>query len=131
MKSYEWYQELKKPTWVPPARLFGLVWSFLYLLIIISFGYTGFLFFKGLIPFAVLLPFILNIIFNLIYTPIQFGLRNNFLAAIDVLLVLVTLIFALISIFPYAGWVSLINIPYLLWVCFATVLQLTITFLNK
>jgi tryptophan-rich sensory protein len=34
-------------------------------------------------------------------------------------------------IFPYARWVSFINIPYLLWVAFATVLQLTITVLNK
>ncbi|HRY63077.1 MAG TPA: tryptophan-rich sensory protein [Patescibacteria group bacterium] len=125
-----WYQTLIKPSWAPPSWLFGPVWSVLYAVIIISFGYVGYLFAKGKIPFIVLLPFILNVIFNLAFTPLQFGLQNNLLAAIDILLVLVTLIWLLIAIYPYAKWVSYINIPYLLWVSFATVLQLSITVLN-
>jgi tryptophan-rich sensory protein len=130
MNIYSWYQQLIKPAWAPPAAVFGPVWTFLYVLIAISFGYAGFLFFKGKIPFIILLPFILNLIFNFAFAPIQFGLQNNFLAAIDILLVLGTLIWALLAIYPYAQWVSFINIPYLLWVSFATVLQLTITYLN-
>jgi translocator protein len=125
-----WYQMLIKPTWAPPSWLFGPVWTFLYVLIAVSFGYVAYLFFTKKIPFAVLLPFILNIIFNVAYTPIQFGLKNNLLASIDILLVLGTLIWALIAIYPYAKWVSFINIPYAAWVSFATVLQLTITVLN-
>lgn len=82
------------------------------------------------IPLAVALPFALNIIFNLSFTPLQFGLQNNLLAAIDILLVLGTLIWAMIAIYPYAHWITYIQIPYLLWVSFATVLQLTITYLN-
>ena len=128
--SYTWYQNLIKPSFAPPSWLFGPVWSVLYVLIIISYGYVGYLFFKHKISFLVLLPFILNIIFNLLFTPLQFGLKNNLLAAIDIVLVLGTLVWALFAIFPYAKWVSYINIPYLLWVCFATVLQLTITILN-
>ncbi len=131
MKSYEWYQTLIKPTWSPPAWLFGPVWTVLYGIIVASYGYVGYLFFTKKIPFVVILPFILNLIFNVIFTPIQFGLKNNYLASIDILLILGTLIWALIVIFPYARWVSFINIPYLLWVAFATVLQLTITVLNK
>ena len=131
MKSYEWYQTLIKPTWSPPAWLFGPVWTVLYGIIVASYGYVGYLFFTKKIPFVVILPFILNLIFNIIFTPIQFGLKNNYLASIDILLILGTLIWALIVIFPYARWVSFINIPYLLWVAFATVLQLTITVLNK
>lgn len=131
MKSYEWYQTLIKPTWSPPAWLFGPVWTVLYGIIVASYGYVGYLFFTKKVPFMVVLPFILNLIFNVIFTPIQFGLKNNFLASIDILLILGTLIWALIVIFPYARWVSFINIPYLLWVAFATVLQLTITVLNK
>jgi tryptophan-rich sensory protein len=73
----------------------------------------------------------LNIFFNVIFTWIQFGLRNFSLAAIDILLVLGTLIWAMVVIFPYAKWVTWINIPYLLWVSFATVLQLTVTFMNR
>ena len=129
--TYSWYQSLIKPSWAPPSFLFGPVWSVLYVLIAVSYGYVGYLYFTKKIPFIVLLPFILNIIFNLIFTPIQFGLQSNILAAIDILLVLGTLIWALYSIFPYVPWVSYINIPYTLWVCFATVLQITITYLNK
>jgi tryptophan-rich sensory protein len=83
------------------------------------------------LPFIVLLPFILNIIFNLIFTPIQFGMQNLPLAAVDILLVLGTLIWALISVYKYLPAVSYWNLPYLAWVLFATVLQLTITWINK
>jgi tryptophan-rich sensory protein len=79
----------------------------------------------------VALPFALNLVFKLAFTPLQFGLRNNFLAAVDILLVEATLLWALWSIRPVLNWVAWINIPYLLWVTFATVLQLTITFLNR
>lgn len=131
MNSYNWYQTLSKPIWAPPAWLFGPVWSILYLIIIFSFGYVAFLFFKGRISFWIFLPFVLNIIFNLAFTPLQFGLKNNLFASIDILLVLTTLAWALFIIFPIVSWVAFANMPYLLWVCFATMLQLTITFLNR
>lgn len=125
-----WYQELIKPTWSPPAWLFGPVWSVLYLIIAITFGYTLYLFIKKQIPFAVLLPFILNLVFNFAFSPIQFVLQNNLLALADILLVLATLIWALIAIYPKSKWITFANIPYLLWVSFATTLQITITYLN-
>jgi len=131
MKAYDWYQTLSKPNWAPPSWLFGPVWTVLYVLIAISFGYTFKLFFTKQISFIVLLPFILNLVFNLAFSPIQFGLQNLTLAAIDVLLVLGTLIWAMIAIFPTARWVTYMNIPYLLWVSFATVLQLTVTWMNR
>ena len=89
------------------------------------------MFWKGKIGFLVLLPFILNLIFNFAFTPLQFGLRNNLLAATDILLGLGTLIWAMIAVWPHARWISYIQIPYIIWVSFATVLQLTITNLNK
>lgn len=130
METYEWYQELIKPNWAPPAWLFGPVWTILYILIAISFSYVAYLYVKKKISFLVLLPFLLNIIFNLAFTWIQFGLQNNLLAAIDVILVLTTLIWALGTIYHHKKWVAFVNIPYLLWVSFATVLQLTITIVN-
>ncbi|MBI2639013.1 tryptophan-rich sensory protein [Candidatus Peregrinibacteria bacterium] len=130
MSTYDWYQQLIKPTWAPPSWLFGPVWTVLYFIIAVSFGFTGYLFLKRKIPFSTILPFILNLIFNFAFTPIQFGLQNNILAAVDIILVLATLIWALLVMYPHRKWIALINVPYFFWVSFATVLQLTITAIN-
>lgn len=79
----------------------------------------------------VALPFIFNLIFNFAFVPIQFGLRDNFLASVDIVLVLGTLVWGMKAIYPHARWVVYMQIPYLLWVSFATVLQMSITYLNK
>ena len=129
--AYNWYSQLKKPSWAPPGWLFGPVWTILYLLIIVSFGRVFIMAAQGAIGTAVVLPFVLNLVFNFMFTTLQFKLKNNFLAAVDVLLVLATLLLAMWTIYPYAAWVAYIQIPYLLWVGFATVLQWTITLLNK
>lgn len=131
MNSYTWYAQLSKPAWAPPSWLFGPVWTVLYAIIAVSYGYVGYLYFQKKVSFLVVLPFVLNIIFNALFTPLQFGLRNNWLASLDIALVLGTLVWALIAIFPYARWVTYVNLPYLLWVCFATVLQFIITYLNR
>jgi tryptophan-rich sensory protein len=130
-KAYDWYSQLIRPSWSPPSWLFGPVWTFLYILIAISYGKVLVMFLQKQISFTILLPFILNIFFNLIFTYIQFGLKNNILAALDILLVLGTLVWAMIAIYPHMRWITYIQIPYLLWVCFATALQLTITWLNR
>lgn len=129
--SAAWYAQLAKPFFAPPASVFGPVWTVLYIIIAVSFGYVLVQTLRRRFPFQVLLPFLLNIIFNAAYTPIQFGLRNNLLASVDILLVLATLVWAMAAVWHRARWVALVNIPYLLWVSFATVLQLSITWLNR
>lgn len=131
MNTYNWYAQLTKPSWAPPSWLFGPVWTFLYVLIAISFGKVFFMAWQKQLAFAVALPFIFNLIFNFAFTPLQFRLKNNLLAAVDVLLVFATLIWAMAAIYPHAPWLAYIQIPYLLWILFATVLQLTITYLNR
>jgi len=134
MNTYNWYSQLIKPTWAPPSWIFGPVWTFLYAIIAVSFGTVFYKAFTGKLAWIVALPFALNLIFNFAFTPLQFGLKNNLLAAIDISLVLGTLIWALYAVWrvsPELRWVVYINIPYLLWVSFATVLQLTITYLNR
>ena len=131
MNTYNWYQQLQKPSWSPPSWLFGPVWTVLYILIAISFGKVFIMAFQKTIPLIILLPFILNLIFNFAFTPIQFGLKNNYLAAADIMLVLVTLIWSMIVIYPHVKWVTYLLIPYLVWVSVATALQLSITYLNK
>lgn len=126
-----WYKQLQKPSWAPPPWIFGPVWTLLYIVIAITFGSVVFKFAKSQIPFQVLLPFLLNIVFNIAFTPLQFSLRSNKLALLDILLVLLTLGWALIAIYSYAELIALANIPYLLWVSFATALQITITWMNR
>lgn len=130
-RSYQWYSALTKPSWAPPSWLFGPVWTVRYILIAISFGSVFRMAFLKQIPLIVVLPFVLNLIFNIAFTPIQFGLKNLPLAALDVLLVLITLIWAMVAIYPYAKWIMWMQVPYVLWVSFATVLQLTVTYLNR
>ena len=129
--SAAWYAQLSKPFFAPPSWVFGPVWTVLYIIIVISFGFVLVQCVKKRLPFSVLLPFVLNVIFNLAYTPIQFGLKNLMLASVDILLVLATLVWALLAILPRVRWVAWVNIPYLLWVAFATLLQLSITWLNR
>lgn len=140
--TYSWYQNLIKPSWAPPSTVFGPVWTLLYAIIAVTFGTV---FYKAItreIPWMVALPFGLNLIFNFLFTPLQFGLKNNLLASIDILLVLVTLIWAFYAIYAFGqkpnvatsgttyNWIIYANIPYLLWVAFASVLQLSLTYLN-
>lgn len=133
MNTYNWYSQLVKPGWAPPSWLFGPVWTVLYVIIAVTYGTVFYKAFSGKLSWMVALPFALNLIFNLAFTPIQFGLKNNLLATLDILLVIGTLIWALTAIW-YASselrWVVYANIPYLLWGIFATVLQITITYLN-
>jgi translocator protein len=130
MNEQDWYSKLVKPEWAPPSYLFGPVWTVLYAIITVSFGTVFYLVYKKQIPRKVALPFALNIVFNALFTPIQFGLKNNILASIDIILVLITIIWFMKAIYPYKKWIAYVNIPYLAWVSFATILQLTITYLN-
>src|SRR5689334_19601619 len=99
MNTYNYYSQLIKPVFSPPAWIFAPVWSILYVLIAISFGKVLLMFYKKQISFKIVLPFILNLVFNLIFTYIQFGLKNNLLASLDILLVLGTLIWGMIKIY--------------------------------
>lgn len=142
-ESYTWYQALTKPSWAPPSWLFGPVWTVLYAIIAVTFGTVFYKAFSGKLPWIVALPFALNLIFNAAFTPLQFWLKNNLLASIDILLVLSTLVWALYALYafglklhietgaPTYAWIIYANIPYVLWVSFATILQLTITYMNR
>jgi tryptophan-rich sensory protein len=129
--DYSWYSSLIKPSFAPPASVFGPVWTVLYVIIAATYIRVFYLAAVGAIPIILIIPFILNLIFNLAYTPIQFGLKNNHLAAADILLVLGTLVWTIMAIWPYSHALTYWQIPYLLWVSFATILQLTVTWLNR
>lgn len=130
MNNFYEYEKLVKPSFAPPSQIFGPVWAVLYSIIFVTFGFVFYLYLQKRIGFLVILPFILNLIFNFSFTYFQFELNNNLLASIDIVLVLITIIWMFIAIWPHSRMVVYFNIPYLLWVSFATILQITITYLN-
>lgn len=127
----EWYHQLNKPSWAPNENTIGLVWSILYPIIIAVNIYVIVRVVKHTIPIRVAIPFWINAVVNILFTPIQFGLRNNLLASIDAVLILVTIVWAMIAIWQYSKYASLAYVPYLVWVSIATVLQISITLMNR
>lgn len=130
MEWIDWYNSLEKPAWTPAPRVIGTTWKILYPIIFISFGFVFVQAMRRKVPWQVTLPFAINLVSNLIFTPIQFGMRNLPLAAVDIVVVWSTIIWAAIAIWGHYRWVSLAQIPYFIWVSIATVLQLSITAMN-
>lgn len=130
MNQTDWYQQLVQPFFAPPAWLFGPVWSILYAGIAVSFGFVFYQIFKKALPPKIAIPFLVNLVSNATFTPLQFGLKNNELALLDIIVVLGSIIWCMKSIYPHYKWVAYAQIPYLLWVSFATILQASITYLN-
>lgn len=130
MEQAAWYLALAKPDWAPPASVFGPVWTVLYLVMAVTYWQAWRLYRAGSIPFRTLLPFVLNLVSNLAFTPLQMGLGSLSLAMADLVLVWVTLAWALFAIRRTAPWIAYANLPYLLWVTFAGFLQYTILRMN-
>lgn len=127
----DWYRALQKPSWAPAENVFGIVWSLIYPIIFAVNIFILVQVFQQKLDWKIGLIFWLNLVFNLVFTPIQFGLRNNVLALVDIGLILLTIIVAMIAIWPHYRWVSVAFAPYLIWVSIATALQFSITILNR
>ncbi len=130
MTWIEWYNGLVKPAWTPAPGTIGTIWSILYPVIVVSFGFVFVQVIRRKVPRQVALPFAINLVANLIFTPIQFGLRNLSLAAADILIVWVTIIWCMVAIWPHYRWAAVAQGPYFMWVSLATALQLSITWAN-
>ncbi len=130
MDKFVLYQELVKPFWSPQAWMFCLVWLVLYAIILVSFGTVFYKVSQKKLPVMISLPFALNLVANFAFVNIKFGLQNNILAAIDSILVLGTIIWMMVEIYPRIRWIAYAQIPYLFWIIFSTILQFSITYLN-
>ena len=130
MTFMQWYNTLEKPSWTPDPSFIGTMWSILYPIIFITFSYVFVQAIRRKLPASVTLPFAINLIANLIFTPIQFGLRNLTLASLDILIIWGTIIWMVMAIWRYTKIVAIAQLPYFLWVSVATVLQLTINWMN-
>jgi len=130
MTWLEWYNALEKPSWTPEPSTIGLIWQILYPVIIVTFGFVFVQAIRKKLPWMVALPFGINLVANVIFTPIQFGLRNLPLAAVDILIVWTTIIWMSFAIWKHHKCVAVAQVPYFVWVSIATVLQLSITWSN-
>ena len=127
----DWYNSLAKPSWTPSPAIIGLIWQILYPIIFVTFGFVFIQVLRGKLPWTVTLPFAINLVANLAFTPIFFGLRNIPLASADILIVLTTIVWTMVAIWPHYRWVSVAQLPYLVWVTIATTLQLSILAMNR
>lgn len=130
MSWKEWYDSLAKPEWTPEPATIGFIWQILYPIIFLTFGYVFYQAFKKSISWKVALPFAINLIANLTFTPIQFGLRNLPLAAFDIGIVWLTIPWMIAAIWQHNKWIGVAQLPYFTWVSIAGYLQLCITFWN-
>jgi tryptophan-rich sensory protein len=125
-----WYNGLAKPTWTPAPSTIGLIWQILYPIILVTFLFVFVQAARRRVGWRVALPFAVNLVANLAFTPIQFGLRNLPLALADILVVWATIVWMISAVWRRYRWVALAQVPYLTWVSIATVLQLSITWMN-
>ena len=123
-----WYALLNKPSFSPPNWLFGPVWLTLYLMMGIAI-YLNWIKKSQKAKENVRLFFV-HLFFNAIWTPIFFGLKN-----LSVSLIVILIIWFLIVLMIFEFWKinkasSLLLIPYLIWVSFASFLNFYIWKLN-
>lgn len=127
----EWYEGLTKPSWTPAPATIGLIWRVLYPILIVSFGFVFVQAIRRRVSWPVALPFAINLVANLIFTPILFGLRDLPLAAMDIVIVWATIPWIMVAVWRRYRWVAVAQVPYFVWVSLATVLQLSITVMNR
>lgn len=122
----DWYQSLEKPFFNPPPWLFGPVWTTLYVLI----GIAGARIWQRAPKSAAMQLWFAQMAFNLMWSPAFFGLQNPELALAVIVGMLVTIIAFMVKAKPIDRISTLLFVPYLAWVSFAGILNLSIAWLN-
>jgi tryptophan-rich sensory protein len=124
-------QRSPKPSWTPTPSTITLIWAILYPIIVVSFGFVFVKAFLGKVGWKLAIPFAINLIANLLFMPIFSGTRSVPLAAVDIVIVWTTIIWCVVAIWPVCKWVSVAQASYFVWVSIATVIQLSITAMNR
>ncbi|ASI99046.1 TspO/MBR family protein [Thermococcus celer] len=125
-----WYSTINKPSFNPPNWLFAPVWTLLFILIGISFYLVWNKDF-GDIRSWVLLIYGANLALNLLWSLLFFGLRNPYLALIEIVILWFVILGNIIVFYRISRTAGLLLIPYLLWVTFASFLNYNIYILNR
>ena len=124
-----WYTTIRKPSWTPPNWIFGPVWSLLYILMGIALGLI--LNTRHPLKKKAVLIFIIQFILNLAWSFIFFYQQMIGLAVVDILFMLGSIILTIFYFNKINRVAASLLIPYLLWVCFASFLNLAIYLLNR
>lgn len=122
----EWYQSLQKPFFNPPSWLFGPVWTTLYVMI----GVAGARIWQRAPKSAAMQLWFAQIAFNLLWSPAFFGLQNPELALVVIAGMLATIIAFMVKAKPIDRISTLLFVPYLAWVSFASLLNVSLAWLN-
>lgn len=116
-----WYQALNKSKLNPPQWVFPVVWTILYILMAVSlFVYLKSVDFQ--FNFAVFI-FCVQLVLNLIWTPLFFIFRRVRLALIDIVILWVLILFTIILFSRNSSLAAWLLVPYLIWVTLATYLN--------
>jgi tryptophan-rich sensory protein len=121
-----WYAALQKPSWNPPAWLFGPAWTLLYTLMAVA----AWLVWKRVGFTRPLGFYFVQLALNAAWTPIFFGAHQLGWALVEIVAMWIAILATLLSfrrVSKKAGWLF---VPYLAWVSFATVLNFTLWKLN-
>jgi tryptophan-rich sensory protein len=125
-----WYAAISKPWYTPPGSLIGTAWTAIYVLAAISFiRFVNRARGTGVFRPCVFL-FVLNGAFNAAWSYVFFVVHMMGLAAINALLIWATVLLLVILLWPGSRLSSLLLMPYLLWVSFATYLNYDIYRMN-
>ncbi|MBQ3417154.1 MAG: tryptophan-rich sensory protein [Ruminococcus sp.] len=126
-RNPEGFEMLQKPPLSPPAWLFPVAWTILYILMGVSYGLLKE---KGLLDNTVKGVYYAQLAVNLIW-PFLFFLLEWRLFAFIWLILLIILVIAMIAVFYKRDKAAaLLQIPYLLWLVFAGYLNLAVYLLN-
>ncbi len=122
------YNSLQKPPLSPPSILFPIVWTILYVLMGISYGILDS---KSLIELKTKIIYSLQLFVNATWSLIFFTLKWRLFAFIWIIILDVLVIVMIIDFFKKNKTAGLLQIPYLLWIIFASYLNLGVYLLNK
>lgn len=122
------YNTLKKPVFSPPSIAFPIVWAILYILMGISYGILKE---KSLLNPKINLIYYSQLFVNALWSIFFFNLKWRFFAFIWILLLLSLVIIMIVDFYKQNKIAGLLQIPYLLWIAFATYLNLAVYLLNR
>lgn len=123
-----WYADLVKPVFSPPNWVFGPVWTILYVLMGISL-YLVWEKSKNYREYYVSF-FVIHLVLNAAWSYVFFGLENPFWAFVNIIILWIMIVAMVVMYYRISKWASILLVPYLLWVSFASVLNFAIWQLN-